>query len=468
MGKKHKRHKYYDMPEKRIVTDVNGIEYAVYGDEIIINMNAAEAAEDMFKKFSANKNLYRMIPSLQDGFKPGRRRFYYAWWVKDGKPNSIESETFKNRKIRKMQALAGTCTEIHPHSDSGIVAAAAKDGQPFNNNILYLITHGSYGNIKEDDAASPRYLDAQFAPFTMDCFFTDFQYYCVPMKPSYNASTMEPEYLPAKYPVILFNPQLSAIGNGLASNIPPFNIKEVLEATIKLIKNPNSKILLIPDIPTGADIIDTGEFEEFNRTGEGVMVLQASAELDYNNSTITFTSIPLRFKTTAIITKIAELKKSKILDDIIDISDYTQGSTVDLVIKVKSDTNLDKMVDKLYKKTPLRSSYPISLTVIDDFKDYTWGTSKLLLEWVEHRKDDVRAMLLNKYQIVLNNQHMNDILIEIFHKDNLDDAIHIAKTSSTRKEAEERFIKKFGITSVQAKVIADMRVYQFNKDQRQK
>ena len=116
----------------------------------------------------------------------------------------------------------------------------------------------------------------------------------------------------------------------------------------------------------------------------------------------------------------------------------------------------------------LRSSYPISLTVIDDFKDYTWGTSKLLLEWVEHRKDDVRAMLLNKYQIVLNNQHMNDILIEIFHKDNLDDAIHIAKTSSTRKEAEERFIKKFGITSVQAKVIADMRVYQFNKDQRQK
>lgn len=468
MSKKKSKQRF-EMPEKRIITDNDGNEYAIYGDETIINENAAYAAEKMYKNFSANKNLYRMIPSMIDGFKPGKRRFYYAWWVKDGSPNSVESDTFKKRKLRKLQVLAGFCMEIHPHSDSGVLSAAGKDGQSFLNNVMLLQPSGSYGNIKGDDPGAPRYLDAKFSEFTMDCFFEDFQYYCVPMKPSYNEATMEPEsFLPAKYPVILFNPQMSSIGNALASNIPSFNVKEVLEATIKLIKDPKSKIMLIPDIPTGADVVDNGEFEKINKTGEGTMMLQASAEVDYNKNIIRFTSVPLQVNTNGVIAKIVDLKKSKTLDDIIDVQDFTTGGDVDLELKIRPGVNPDKILDKLYKKTPLRNSYPVSITVIDDFKDYTWGIKKLLLEWIEYRRDIVTAMLLNKHQIFLEKQHMNDILIEIFHKDNLDKAVEIAKTSKTRKEAEERFMKTFNISSVQASVIADMKVYQFNKDQRQK
>ena len=466
MAKKKK--KEFDMPEMKLVTDENGVEYAVFGDEVIINENAAEAAEKMYKNFSANKNLYRMIPSLIDGFKPGRRRFYYSWWFHDGCPNSTSSESFKKRKLRKLQVLAGYCMEIHPHSDSGTISTAGRDGQSFNNNIMYLEPNGSYGNIKGDDSAAPRYLDAKFAEFTLDCFFEDFQYYCVPMKPSYNEEKMEPDYLPAKYPALLFNPQLSAIGNALASNIPSFNIKEVLEATIKLIKDPKAKVLLIPDIPTKADVVDNGEFVKINKEGNGKMVLQASSEVDYNNNTIRFTSIPLQVTTDQIIGKLAELKKTKAFDSIIDISDKTKKGTVDLTITFRPGTNLDKTLEKLYKKTLLRNSYPVSITVIDDYKDYTWGLKKLLLEWIEYRRDAVRAMLLNKYQLTLEKQHINEILIEIFHKDNLDDAIEIAKSSKSRKETEDRFMKRFKITSVQAQVLCDMKVYQFNKDQRQK
>lgn len=467
MAKKHKN--VYEMPERKIVTDDQGNEYAVYGDEVIINENAAYAAEKMYKNFSANKNLYRMIPSMIDGFKPGKRRFYYSWWIKDGSPNSVNTDSFKKRKLRKLQVLAGYCMEIHPHSDSGVISAAGKDGQTFSNNVMLLEPNGSFGNIKGDDSAAARYLDAKFSEFTMDCFFEDFQYYCVPMKPSYNESTMEPEsFLPAKYPVVLFNPQMSSIGNALASNIPSYNVKEVLEVTIKLIKDPKAKILLIPDIPTKADVVDNGEFAKINETGEGTMMLQASAEVDYNNNTIRFTSIPLQMDTNTIISKIVDLKKTKTLDEILDITDFTKKGDVDLTLKIRPGTNLDKTLEKLYKRTPLRNSYPVSITVIDDFRDYTWGLKKLLLEWIEYRRDIVTAMLLNKHQIFLEKQHMNDILIEIFHKDNLDKAIQIAKTSKTRKEAEERFMKTFKITSIQATVIADMKVYQFNQDQRQK
>lgn len=466
MAKKHKSK--FELPEKKIIKDDQGNEYVVYGDEVIINANAAYEAEKMYKNFSANKNLYRMIPSMIDGFKPGKRRFYYSWWTHEGSPNSVNSETFKHRRLRKVQVLAGFCMEIHPHSDSGVISAAGKDGQTFNNNVMLLEPDGSYGNIKGDDTASARYIDAKFSEFTMDCFFEDFKYYCVPMKLSYNEATVEPEFLPAKYPVVLFNPQLSSIGNALASNIPSFNVKEVLEATIKLIKDPKAKVLLIPDMPTGADVIDNGEFVKINETGEGTMMLQASAELDYNNFVIRFTSIPIQITTNSIITKLADLKKSKVFDDIIEISDFTQGGDVDLYIRMKPGTNLDKMLDKLYKKTQLRNSYPVSITVIDDFKDYTWGIKKLLLEWIEYRRDIVTAMLLNKHQITLEQQHTNEILIYIFKKDNLDKAIEIAKSSKTRSEAEERFMKTFKISSVQAKVLADMKLYQFNKDQRQK
>ena len=217
-----------------------------------------------------------------------------------------------------------------------------------------------------------------------------------------------------------------------------------------------------------ADVVDNGEFAKINEKGEGTMTLQASVEVDYNKNTIRFTSVPLQVNTNSIISKIADLKKTKVLDDILDIEDYTTKGDVDLILKIRPGVNLDKMVDKLYRKTPLRNSYTVSITVIDDFKDYTWGIKKLLLEWIDYRRDIVTAMLLNKHQIFLEKQHMNDILIEIFHKDNLDKAIEIAKSSKTRKEAEERFMKTFKISSVQATVIADMKVYQFNKDQRQK
>ena len=301
--------------------------------ESIRQQNVADAAEDLACLFGANKNVYRVKPSLQDGLKPGKRRLLFAWWLREHQPTNTKAETLRKLKFIKCGILASISQEFHPHGDSANGEALVREGQYWNNNVMTVIPQGSYGNIRGDKHASLRYSEAKMSEYMIDCFFDDFDKYCVPMKKAYNGENDEPEYFPAKYPHILFNPQISGIGYGSASNIPPFNVQEVLEATIKLIKDPKAKILLIPDSPTGADIIDTGTFKEINKTGDSKFIMRATAEIDYQHNTIKFTSIPLQTRTEDIISKILDFKnQKKMFDEIIEIRDSTRNDEVDLLI----------------------------------------------------------------------------------------------------------------------------------------
>ena len=436
-----------------------------FGNETVYMKNIADEAMDYNKLAGANKNVYRIAPSLNDGLKPGRRRLYWSWWEKCGKPQNTKPETMKRLEFMKVEAIASAAMTYHPHGSSANEELIGREGQYWNNNVMCIVPQGSYGNLQSSDAAAGRYIEAQISEYTIDCFFSDFNKYPVPMKPSYDGKNMEPEFLPAKYPHILFNPQLSGIGYALASNIAPFNVKEVLEATIKLIKNPKEKIMLIPDSPTGADIIDEGLFPQINKTGEGKFTLRATADIDYQNNTIHFTSIPLQTKTNTIINKIVDLKKKKEFDEIINIDDGTKEGEVDVLVSLKSDANPDKVLERLYKKnTNLKMTYPVVLTVIDDYKAYLYGVKDLLLEWIEYRREIVRSMHLYSLQIAEERQHMNKVLIMVFNKDNIEKTVQIAKKSKSRQEMIQKLMKAYKITSLQAATIADMRVYNFNND----
>lgn len=464
MGKNHKE-KYYVMPQPKAVKYDND-ELLVYGNEIISREEASYAARDYSRLFGANKNLYRVIPSIQDGMKPSLRRLLWSWWLSEGKPQNIKPETLRKLKFYKGGILSTHSMEYHPHSDSGISEMLGRMGQDFSNNIMYIVKQGSFGNLERSEAAAGRYITAKLSEFTIDCFFTDFDKYCVPMKPAYDGEKFEPEYLPSKYPAILFNPQFSGIGYGLASNIPSFNPQEVMEATIKLIRNPKQKILLLPDIPTGADVLDEGQFDEINETGKGKITMQATSEIDFVENTIRFTSIPLTLKTNDVISKIIELQKEKhMFEEIYSIENHTKKGDVDMLFRLKKEANPEKILKKLYtKNTGLRVTFPVGIVVIDDYEEKEYGIRKLLLEWIDYRKDDLRAMLLNSLQQVMEKQHMNNVLLMVFSEDNIDDTIKIAKSSNSRKETIEKLIKRFKITSLQAGTIADMRVYNFNKD----
>lgn len=253
--------------------------------------------------------------------------------------------------------------------------------------------------------------------------------------------------------------------DALASNIPPFNVAEVLEATIKLIKDPTSKILLIPDSPTGADILDEGNFAEINKSGKSKFTLRASYEINYTENTIRFTSLPLQTKSSIVIRKIIEMRKNRMFEEIIDISDSTKNGEVDILIHLKSDANPDKVLKQLFKKnTNLKMTYPVGIMVIDDYVSYDYGVKGLLLEWIEYRRDIVRSMFLNSLQIALEKQHMNKVLLMVFNKDNIETTVQIAKNSKSRKDTIEKLMAEYDITSLQAATIADMRVYNFNED----
>ena len=433
--------------------------------EKIIKQNAADAAKEYSCIFGANKNLYRTIPSMQDGLKPGKRRIFYSWWETCGCPTNTKKETLNKLKFSKVTNVAAHAMIYHPHGNIANEEVIYGEGQSWANNICTVVPQGNYGSIRGDKSASGRYGECKMSEYLIDCFFDDFDKYCVPMKESYDGEKMEPEFLPAKYPHALFNPQLSGIGYGLASNIISFNVAEVLKATIKLLKDPDAKILLLPDLPTGANIIDDGSFKELNDTGEGKVIQRASSKIDHQKNIITITSLPLQMDSQQVIHKVIEKKKKGSFDEIIEIMDYTKLDTVDIRFVLKSDANPDKVLKRLFENgTGLKQTAPFSLKLIDNYREYSYSIKGYLLEWIEYRRDIVRSMFSNYLIQTMEKQHMNEVLLFVFNEDNAEETLKICKSASSRKDTIEKLMKKYKITSLQASTIADMKLYHFNKD----
>ena len=183
-----------------------------FGNETIIKMNIGKATVDYSCLFGANKNLYRITPRLQDGLKPGAGRLLYTWWLRDGRLQNVKPETLKRRKFFKAERLSSESMALHPHGNVAISELIARLGQPWSNNVMLLVPQGSFGNQRGDQSGDGRYIEAMMSEFTIDCFFSDFDKYCIPMKMGYDGSMEEPEFLPSRYPYVLFNPQFSSIG----------------------------------------------------------------------------------------------------------------------------------------------------------------------------------------------------------------------------------------------------------------
>lgn len=426
------------------------------------SFDVAEASEEWAKLFGANKNIYRTFPSIIDGLKPVQRRILY----------SLATNENQGKKNRKVSRVAGdTMGRFHPHGDSSITEAVVNMAQVWRNNLILLEPFGSFGSISGDKAAAPRYIETALTQFSQKCFFSDINKCNVPMMDSYTGEEKEPEYLPSRYPCILMNPQLSGIGFGLASNIPPFNPKEVMEATIALIRDKDHKVRLIPDSPTGCDVVDNGEFNKINKTGKGKFTLQATYEIDYVENVVKITSVPLQVNVDNVIAKIVSMKKAGNLDELADFNDNTKDSTVELVLYLNKksnkgeDINPDKFIEKLMKKNcGLREGYSCELRVIDNFKPELYSTKKILLKWIEYRRDCVISIYNNLFVKAMSDYHMNQVLMFIFNKDNAEKTLKIARNSKDKAVMKEKLIKEYGITTIQAETIANMRMTSFNKD----
>lgn len=421
----------------------------------IYQKNLADACEEYLNIFAANKNLYRIMIFMQDGLKPVQRRFLYNLWRGKG----------RNNFIKMSKAAADTTADFHPHGNASVEDVGAKLTSTIINNVPCVEGQGNFGSYKNDRAGASRYIECRLSKYAKKCFFEDFENSNVDMKEAYTGDLEEPEFLPARYPHALFNTALSGIGVGLASNIPPFNVAEVLEATIKLMKNPKSKIYLIPDSPTGADILDDGQFETINNEGTGTITLRGSIEVDEINNTITITSIPLQTTIDGIIKKIVELREKGVFNEIKDIKDYTKNKTgVKTIIYLEPSANPYNTIEKLYsKKTDLTKTYSVVLKMVDDFKVVDYGIKTFLLDWIDYRRDTVRSSFNTRLVKAMEQQNMNNIMLKIVSSENSEATIKLSKESYDTAEFAKKLMKKYKIDSQQANTIANMKTSAFTK-----
>ena len=424
------------------------------GNEIITK-NIAEIAEEYMKIYGANKNLYRHIPSLVDGLKPVHRRTLYTMY-----------KDFPLNSFTKVQRIMGNTLAYHPHGDSAIHEVIGGMGKPWDNNVCLIKGSGNYGSPADPEIGAPRYIEARLSDFSKKAYFEDFENAIVDMKENYDGTTKEPEFLPAKYPVILFNGSFSSIGYGAASNIPPYNVKEVCEAVIKRIKNPKAKIYFVPDAPAGASVVDTEKLREGFYNGIGSVTFQSDFNIDHVNNIISITTLAPQVTTNKITDELVKMKLAGKLDEVVNFKDHTGDKNgILLELFLKSDANPDEVIKKLYKsKCGFRKTLPIGIMVIDNYTSYDYNIPQLIDAWINYRRENLRSSFIKKNVVLKEERVMNDIKLFVFSKDNSEKTMEICKKSKDTDEAILKLMKEYNIDSIQAKTIYNMGFKNFTKE----
>lgn len=405
----------------------------------------------------ANVNISRIAPDLIDGLKPVQRRAIYIMYLKDG-----------GRSFRKLATISGEVFgRAHPHSPTAIDNAIVLMEQPWHNSIPLIEGEGNWGGPDGSPAGAPRYIKARLSEYAIACFFEDWKDSVVDMEMSYDEETKLPIYLPAKYPNILLNGCLG-IGFGTSCNMFPTNFREVVEATIQLMNNPNSNIVLIPDSPTGASIVAT-DFAKICNRGVGTYSQRCTYEIDNDKNMITITSLPDQVMANSIRERIADIKEQGGLPELTNMNDLS-GKNIRMQLIIREDVNPYKFMRKLIKEVAgLERAYPVTITITNDYTSVDYSIKQLLLDWIKWRREQKRVSIANKRTTLIAEQRSNDVKLFIMDPKNLNDTVKIFRTSKNRAEIEERLIERYHNTeirmdSLQARTLSSMRMVELTTE----
>lgn len=426
---------------------------SVQFDEKFIDRNIGQLAQEYDCIHGANVNIARIAPDIIDGLKLVQRRAIYTMYLKD-----------QGKRFRKLATISGdTFGRMHPHAPTAIEDAVVNVAQEWNNSIPLIEGEGNFGAISGDVAGASRYIKARLSEYSQACFFEDWKDSVVDMDLAYDEETMEPRYLPARYPNILLNGCLG-IGYGTAANIPPYNFREVVEATILLMTDPNANIVLIPDSPTGADIIE-GDFGRLCEVGNGTYSMRCRYEIDAEDNTIRIVALPYQITPNVIRKRIAEIKENNGLPELINMSDLS-GKEVDLRLHIRDDVNPYKFMKKLIENIGgLEKSYPVNITVTNEYQSYDFSIKQVLIEWIKWRREQKRIVVSHKRTSLLAEQRTNDVKLFLMDKSHLNETIEIFRTSRNKAEIEKGLIERYHdseihMDSLQAKALSAMHMYE--------
>lgn len=415
-----------------------------------------DVMEDSFLRYSMSVIIDRALPDVRDGLKPVHRRILYAMGEQGLRPGG---------KFTKSAKIAGDVMgKYHPHGDTAIYDAMVRLAQNWNMRYVLVDGQGNFGSMDGDPAAAMRYTEARLGRIG-DILLADLDKDTVDFRPNYDGSENEPSVLPAKLPNLLLNGQIG-IAVGMATSIPTHNLGEVVDATVELINNPGStledlmKHVKGPDFPTGAIVYGGTPMIQAYRTGRGSVTMRAVAEIietKRGRHQIIVSEVPYAVNKASLIEKIAELVKDKKVTSIADLRDESARGNVRIVIDLKKDAYPKKVLNQLYKLTPLQSNFHYNmLALVDGVQPRVLGLKDMLSEFVKHRQVVVRRRTEFELRKAKARAHiLEGLKIALDH---IDEVIATIRASKTTDIAEKALREKFGLTEIQAKAILAMQL----------
>ena len=425
-------------------------------DDGIIEKSVATIMHESMIPYSEFVILDRALPRVEDGLKPVQRRILYAM---------NDMGLTPDKPFRKSAAIVGECLgKYHPHGDTSVYDAMVRLAQPFNMNMPLVTGQGNFGSEDGDPPAAMRYTEAKLAPLALE-LMSDIEKDTVPYSLTYDDRNTEPDILPARFPNLLTN-GTSGIAVGLATNIPPHNLGEVIDAHVAFIENNKIslkqilKIIKGPDFPTAGWITSDDEMVRAYETGRGKVVMSGKVhiEVDGDKRNIVITELPYQVNKVQLQKNIADLRENKKgdLQNITEIRDESDRNGLRIIIKLKKDTDAKKIVEQLYKFTQLRCNFNYNMVAISDGKPKQMSLLQIIEAYVNYQRQVIYKRSVFELNQAKERAHILEGLLVAVK--NIDEVIKIIKTSKHTSEARERLQKRFSLSERQAQAILDLRL----------
>ena len=422
----------------------------------LINIEVDNELKKSFIAYAMAVNVSRAIPDVRDGLKPGHRRILYSM---------NEMGLTPEKAYKKCAAIVGDVLgKYHPHGDSSVYDALVRMAQDFSINLPLVDGHGNFGSVDGDPPAAYRYTEAKMSKLAVE-LLRDIDKETVDFYPNFDDTRMQPTVLPSKFPNLLVNGS-DGIAVGMATNIPPHNLTEVINGTVALIENPDITIdelmehIPAPDYPTGALQLGRAGVKNAYRTGRGSVILRSRCEIEeYNNGTrnrIVVTELPYQVNKEKLIKYIVELVKDKRIEGIADINDESDRHGMRIVIDCKKDANPQVLLNSLYKHTELQVSNGITLLALLDGEPKVLNLKEILEAYVKHQIDVVTRR--TKYDLAKTEEREHIVKGLVIALSSIDEVIAVIKRSRDRQEAIANLVSSFNLSDKQAGAILDMRL----------
>jgi len=433
-----------------------------FPEQVIVPVNMEKRVRKAFLEYSMSVIVSRALPDVRDGMKPGQRRIMYAMY---------EDNLTHDKPFRKSATTVGNVLgRYHPHGDSAVYGTMVRMAQDFSYRYPLVQGHGNFGSVDGDGAAAYRYTEARLAKISAE-LMADIEKNVIDWNMNFDNTRREPTVLPSKFPNLLVNGSIG-IAVGMATNIPPHNLSEVVDGTIYLMDNPDAgvselmKLIKGPDFPTAATVFGTRGIYEAYSTGRGKVMVRAKAEVDEEKRRIIISEIPYMVNKSELVKSMADQVRDKKIEGVTDIRDESGRNGMRIVIEYKRDANGQVILNQFYKYTQLQDTCAINMLALVNGEPKVLGLRQILGNYISHRKDVTRRRVQYDLDRALHEAHINEGYK--IATDNIDEVITIIRNSPDTPAAKVRLSERFNLSDEQAQAIVSMTLGRLSGMERQK